>query len=76
MAATTWNPSDTDAAQTLSGGNFIATSSAGSGTVNSCVRATQGITPSVKTYFEVTVSGTLGQYLSIGVMNGQRLAGG
>ena len=70
LTGVTWNPSDKDAAQTLSGGNFIATSSAGSGTVNSCVRATQGISPSVKTYFEVTVSGTLGQYLSIGVMNG------
>jgi len=69
-ASTTWNPSDKNAAIALSGGNLTATSSAGSGSANAAVRATNPISATIKTYFEVTVSGTVGQYLSIGVMNG------
>jgi len=69
MALTTWNPADKNAAIALSGGNLTATSSAGSGSANAAIRATQPISSTVKTYFEVTVTGTVGQYLSIGVMN-------
>jgi hypothetical protein len=66
---TTWNPADKNAAIALSGGNLTATSSAGSGSANCAVRATQAISTTQKQYFEVTVSGTVGQYLSVGVMN-------
>jgi len=70
MTAITWNPSDKDAHQALSGGNLIATSSAGSGTVNSAVRATQAVSVAVKTYFEITFSSSASaQYFSVGVMN-------
>lgn len=67
--ATTWNPSDKDANIVLSGGNLVATSSAGSGTVNTAVRATTAISATIKQYFEVTITGTIGQYMSVGVMN-------
>lgn len=66
---TTWNPADKNAGIALTGSNLIATSSAGSGTVNQAVRATTAISPTIKQYFEVTVSGTMGQYLSVGVLN-------
>jgi hypothetical protein len=68
--ATTWDPANTGGLLALSAGNMVATSSAGSGTVNSAVRATTAISATIKQYFEVTVSGTLGQYYSVGVMNG------
>ena len=71
MATVTWNPSDKNASIALTGSNLIATSSAGSGTVNACVRATQAVNFATRTYFEVTFSSSASaQYFSIGVMNG------
>lgn len=75
MAAVTWNSADKNANIALSGGNLIATSNAGSGSVNAGVRATQAISSTVKTYFEITVTGTVGQYFSLGVMNGSASLG-
>ena len=67
----TWDAANKHPTQiTLSGGNKIATSSAGSGTTNAAVRATQAISTTRKEYFEITVSGTVGQYLSIGIVSG------
>ena len=71
----TWNPADKNAGMALSGSNMIATSSAGSGTVNQAVRATQAIAPTTKQYFEVTITGTVGQYLSIGIMDSSTITG-
>jgi hypothetical protein len=68
--AVTWDPSHKNAAIALSGANLVATSSAGSGSVNAAVYGTIAISATIKQYFEVTVSGTMGQYFSIGVMNG------
>ena len=67
---TTWDPANKNAAIALSGGNLIATSSAGSGSVNAGVIATTAIPAATKVYFEITFGGTGGQYFSIGVMNG------
>lgn len=72
----TWDPAHKDALITLSGSNLVATGSSGSGTVNTAVYATQAISPTIKQYFEVLATaastpGTpVGQYYSIGVMNG------
>jgi len=68
--ALTWDPAHKAALIALSGGNLIATSSAGSGTVNAAVYGTVAISATVKQYFEVTITGTTGQYCSVGMING------
>jgi hypothetical protein len=70
VTATTWDPAHKNAAIGLTNGNLTATSSAGSGSANAAVYATTAISATVKQYFEVTLTGTMGQYFSIGVMNG------
>lgn len=66
--ATTFDPAHTAATMALSGGNLIATSSGGSNTVNGVTLGTTAMAG--KQYFEVTLTGTMGQYFTVGVMNG------
>jgi hypothetical protein len=66
----TWDAANKNAAIALSGGNLTATSSAGANTVNAAVVATQAISPTVKQYFEITLSSPApSYYFQFGVMN-------